>query len=593
MPLANVPQKPGFLDEATDREVGKLLLWKSGDHVRFFNGKPQKIGGWVKSSQTQFVGKARATLDWVTTRQENFTAVGTHKKLYVFQGGVFYDITPIRDSGNLTNPFTTSVGLATVKVADVGHGCNVGDYVHFSGAAAVGGITITGEYAVTSVTNVDEYYITHSSNAGSTAGPGGGTVAYEYEINIGNEYDTAGLGWGAGDWDEEEWGDARTSGGVILPSRIWSLAVWGEDLLANPYNGAIYVWQSSGGVATRATVISQAPSTNKGIYVAADERQIVALGAHDGVNSDPLLVRWCSMEDYTSWTVALSNTAGDKRLEYGNEIYCALLARGETVIHTDTHLYSMTLVGLPEIYGFRPQGANGGLVGPHAVIAHNGILYWMAAGGFYKYDGTINELPCPVFTYVYGNINKATGRHIYAAVNLDYGEIWWLYASAASAELDSYVLFNITDNSWAYGTLARTAMVADSKYSGGPYAFGGDGYMYAHETGVDADGSALAASLESGDFEVDDSGNEFMHIGKFVPDMLAISGTLNVTFTGKKYPHATEVQTSGPHAITSSVEFVNPRIRCRQIALSFASSNVGDNWRLGLLRIDAIPDGGR
>ena len=593
MSLANIPFKSGFFEEATDRDVGKMLLWKHGDHVRFFNGKPQKIGGWVKRAQTQIKGKPRAALDWATSRQELFTAVGTHKKLYVEQGGTFYDITPIAASGNLTNPFSTTNTFATVSVAHTAHGRKAGDFVHFSGASAVGGITIYGEYEVTSVTSTDIYVITHTSVATSTAGPGGGTVAYEYEISIGNEYAVSGLGWGAGTWDTGTWGTPRASSGLILQSRIWSLAVWGEDLLASPYDGALYVWNSSVGVATRATLISQAPATNKGIYVAVDERQIVSLGAYDGVSNDPLLIRWCSQEDYTSWTPTLGNTAGDKRLEYGNEIYCALFVRGETLIFTDTHIYSMTLVGLPEIYGFRPLGASGGLSGPHAVTTHNGVCYWMAAGGFYKYDGTIAEIPCPIFTYIFEDINKNRARHFYAALNLDYAEIWWLYASSGADELDRYVIYNTVDGSWAYGTLARTVMVGDSKYSNGPYAFGGDGYLYAHENGVDADGAALAASITSGDLEIDDGGEYIMHVSKFVPDMVEIAGTVDLVLTGKKYPHDAEVQSSGPHAITGTTRFLNPRVRCRQISLQFSSGNVGDNWRLGLIRIDAIPDGTR
>ncbi|TAK94041.1 hypothetical protein EPO05_06790, partial [Patescibacteria group bacterium] len=570
MPLSNIPFKPGFYTEATDREVGKGLLWKTGDHVRFFEGKPTKLGGWVKLSQSMFQGKARAAIDWVSTRQEYFMAFGTHKKLYVVQGGTLYDITPIRISGTeANNPFTTTNGSAIVSVAHNGHGCIVGDYVHYSGATVVGGLTISGEYTVTGVTNANAYTITAASNANANATGGGNAVAYSYEINVGNEYAVQGLGWGAGTWGASTWGTPRATSGLVLQSRVWSLAIWGEDLLANVYDGAIYVWRSSLGTANRATRITQAPATNKGIYVAADERQIVALGAHDGVSNDPLLIRWCSMEDYTLWTPLLSNTAGDKRLEYGNEIYCALFLRGETLIFTDTHLYAMTLVGLPDIYAFRPLGANSSLFGPHAVAAYNGISYWVAKGGFYRYDGTITELQCPVFTQVFGDFNHGAGRHIYAAVNSAFSEIWWLYASSESNELDRYVIYNTIDNSWVFGTIARTVMVGDSKYTNSVYAASPDGYLYSHEFGSDADGAVLDAYLESGDIEIDDGGEYLMHIGQFIPDMLSLNGEISLTITGKKYPQDSEVQTSGPHAITNATPYANPRVRCRQLSFKF------------------------
>lgn len=592
MSLTDIPYKVGIFNEDTDRGVGKLLYWKDCDHVRFFNGHPQKIGGWLKASQTQFLGKSRSVIDWVTTTQEFIIAVGTHKKLYVFVGGELYDITPIRATGTLTDPYDTVDTSAVVTVSDTGHGLSEGDFVHYDTGSAVGGITILGEYEVTSVITTDEYTITHSAPATSTAN-GGGSVDFRYEIPIGAEYANAGLGYGSGGWNLGTWGAERTYSSLYSNSRIWSFAIWGEDLIASPYGCPMYVWDASAGVTTRAVLISQAPSVNLGVFVAQEERQIFSLGSHDGVSVDPQLLRWCSQEDYTDWTPTLANTAGDKRLELGTEIITAVVTRTDTIIFTNTGMYSMQFVGMPDIYGFQPIGLNGGIAGARAAGAFNGVAYWMAAGGFYKYDGTISELPCAVFDYVFKNLNRNTLSTIQCAVITDYSEVMWLYASKYSEELDRYIIYNTADSSWYYGSMERTSFAGALQNSIRVYGCGADGYIYEHEVGNNADAAPMTSYIHSGDIEIDAGGEQLMRISKFIADMLRISGSIEITFSGKKYPQESDVLESGPFSIDSSTKYINPRIRCRQVSFQVDSDALHSDWRLGLVRIDVNPDGKR
>lgn len=592
MALTDVPYKAGIFTEDTDRGVGKLLYWKDCDHVRFFNGRPQKLGGWVKASQTQFVGKARAVIDWVTPRQEFLIAIGTHKKLYIFSGGELFDITPIRESGTLTGPFGTTDGSAIVTITDASHGCSVGDFVHFDTGDAVGGITISGEYEVASVVSSGSYTIVHSSAATSTT-TGGGSVNYRYEIQVGLDYSVYGLGWGALQWSVSDWGDPREFSEIFLRARIWSFGIWGEDLIASPSGKPMYVWDSSAGVTTRATLISQAPSVNLGVFVSQETRQILSLGSHDGVAHDSQLIRWCSREDYTDWTPSLANTAGDKRLELGTEVYTALATRTESLIFTNTALYAMQFVGMPDVFGFQPLGLNGGLAGPRAANIFNGVAYWMAAGGFYRYDGTLVELPCAVYDYVFKNINRRAMRAVQCAIITDYSEVMWLYASEDSAELNRYVIYNVADSAWYYGSFDRTAFAGALQSSVRVYGCGADGYLYVHEVGVNADTEAMESHLYSGDIEIDGSGEQLMRIGKFIADMLRLTGTIHVTLSGKKYPQDTEVQESGPHEITDATKFINPRLRCRQMSFQLDNNELHSDWRIGTVRLDAKPDGKR
>lgn len=594
MSLQDIQIQPGVYTDDTARGVGKKGYWKLCDKVRFFDGLPTKLGGWTRGvDDPSFLGAARGTVDWRSTRSEIFLSFGTELKLYVWSGGLFYDITPLQASGTLTNPFSTTNTLATVDVADVAHDLLAGDYVHFANATAVGGITIAGTYTVTSVTNSNQYVITHTAVATSTAGPGGGTVDFEYEIHVGTSDSIAGLGWGAGEWGDGTWGTPRSATDFLAMARIWSIDTWGEDIICSPRQGGVYVWDSSAGTSFRAAVIAAAPLTTKSIFVSPEDRHLVALGAHDGANADPLLIRWCDQENYTDWTPTVTNTAGSKRLDVGNEILCGVKVRGEHLIFTDSALFSMVFVGPPDTFAFRSLGDNGGLLGPMAASVFEGVAYWMGSQDFFIYDGVMKPLDCPITTTVFDDLNRTQRAKIFCGINRGYREVWWLYPSADSDECDSYVIYNMKDKLWAYGTLARTMLVGDSDVLNYAYGFGTDGHIYTHELGADDYLTAMTAYIESGDFEISAGGNEFAHISKLIPDFKTLEGTVDITIKGRKYPQDSEQQTSGPHAVTATTKFINPRVRCRQIAVRLESDAIGDDWRAGALRVDLIPHGGR
>jgi hypothetical protein len=591
MPLQDIPIKPGIYTISTPR--GAEGRWKSGNHVRFWKGIVQKLGGWVVfASDTLFRGKARGVADWQSLALQKLIALGTHLKLYTWTGGQFIDITPLRTSGTLgTNPVTTTIHSALVSIAHTAHALAVGDYVHFSGATAVGGITVSGEYAVTSVTNADVYVITHSVAASSSATGGGMAVTYDYEIHVGNEDSIVGLGYGAGLYGVGTYGTPRTSSTLLAMARTWSLDNWGEDLIANPRGGAIYVWDTSVGLSgNRATLISGAPASAKAIFVSPENRHLVVLGAHDGSNDDPMLIRWSSTEDYTDFTPTALNTAGDKRLDRGNEIYCRVKLDTETLIFTDAAIYTMVFEGPPYVFSFDHKGSNGGIASPNAATEWNGIVYWMADKNFYLYDGQIRTLDCEVLNHVFDSINWLQRAKIWAGVNRKYGEVWWLYCSASSIECDVYVVYNTVERHWSVGTLARTLFVGDSDTFDQPFAAGTNGKLYSHENGVDDDTTPLDWSLESGDLDIGD-GEYLMRIKKYVPDFLRIAGAVSLVLKGKKYPQSTRTLLSAAQTIRSDTEYVNPKLKARQIAIALSASGAANDFAMGRQRMQLVPHG--
>lgn len=218
MPLQQLQFRPGVNRESTTlaNEGG----WFECDKIRFRSGYPEKIGGWTLLSSSSYIGTARSLWNWVTLKQFNLMGVGTELKFYIEYGGTYYDITPIRETATLTNPFTTNVNTGTANIVivdDTNHGAITGDFVTFSGATTVGGLDLNGEFVITYIDS-NSYSITAPSNAVSAA-TGGGTVTAEYQLNNGTNVGTSQVGWGAGLWGGVTTGPTQTQlNGAITDS---------------------------------------------------------------------------------------------------------------------------------------------------------------------------------------------------------------------------------------------------------------------------------------------------------------------------------------------------------------------------------------
>lgn len=238
MPLQKIVFKPGVNRENTryTTEGG----WYEADKVRFRQGTPEKIGGWVRISSATFLGICRSIKNWTTLGFQNLLGIGTHLKFYISNGGQYYDITPTIPVHTLIGPFATVSGSTTVTVTDATGGYSDGDFVTFTGATAVGGLTISGEFKL-SFSSGTTYTITAASAASSSA-TGGGTVYAVYQVSVGPETVGAIVGWGAGAWGAGTWGIGATSSEAL---RIWNQANFGEDLIYGPRGSPLYYWDAT------------------------------------------------------------------------------------------------------------------------------------------------------------------------------------------------------------------------------------------------------------------------------------------------------------------------------------------------------------
>lgn len=133
--------------------------WIAAQGIRFFNGLPQKIGGFVSvvfDYSNAIVGSARSVFSTIINGIV-YTTIGTHKRLYSLIGSTLTNITPLKTTSTVinaglatlygtlaNNPITTVSGSKTVTIADSSAArLRAGDLVTLAGATTINAVTDT------------------------------------------------------------------------------------------------------------------------------------------------------------------------------------------------------------------------------------------------------------------------------------------------------------------------------------------------------------------------------------------------------------------------------------------------------------------
>ena len=362
-----------------------------------------------------------------------------------------------------------------------------------------------------------------------------------------------------------------------------------------PYQ-PIYGWDPLSGSPT-ATVIPQAPPINDGALVAMPQRQIIAWGSSFTGIQDPLLIRWCDVNNYNSWIGTAINQAGSYRIPKGSRIVGAIQGPQQTLVWTDVDLWSMQYIGPPYVYSFNEIGAGCGLISRKAAASINGVVYWMGPSQFFSLTGAgVEPVACPVWDVIFQDLDTSNLDKIRVAVNSRFGEIAWYYPTMSNGgEVNAYVKYNVFLKVWDFGTLGRSAWV-DQSVLGPPIGADPNNlYVYQHETSTDADGQAMTPSFQSGYFALSE-GNVKTFIDQVWPDMKwgyyggTQNATVNITFYVADYAGQTP-QVYGPYPLTQTTTFISPRFRGRLVSIGLSSDDVGSFWRIGNIRYRFQQDG--
>jgi hypothetical protein len=590
--------------------------WYECDKIRFRQGTPEKIGGWQRISSATYLGVCRSLNNWVTLDSQNLLGVGTNLKFYIQNGGAYYDITPIRATESLTDPFDTTIGSPLVEVTDAAGGFVDGDFVTFSGASAVGGVTPNGEYQLAVIN--DTTYSINVGVAATSSATGGGSVTAVYQINTGPAFNVPLVGWGADAWGYGEWGVGEPYDEAI---RVWKQVNFGEDLVFGHRGGPIYYWDATTGVTTRGVLLSSLPGasavplTQNYLLTSDINRFVFVFGCNEylSIVTDPMVIRWSDQENAVEWAPSALNQAGSLRLSQGSEIVTAIQSRQELLVWTNSSVYALQYVGAPVVWAAQLVGENVSIASQNAVAYANGTAYWMGNDKFYKYDGRAQPLRCDLRKFIFDDFNDQQYAQVISGTNESYHEVWWFYCSANSAQNDRYVVYNYMEDIWYYGTMGRTAWL-DSGLRNYPLAATYNYNLVDHEQGVDDNETGTAvpiyAYIASSEFDLND-GHQFAFIWRILPD-ITFSGSIveNPTATmtllplknsGSGYTSPTSAGGVDSGTITRTAVLpiekftgqIYTRVRGRQLAMKIESTGLGVAWQLGAPRLDMRPDGRR
>jgi hypothetical protein len=428
--------------------------------------------------------------------------------------------------------------------------------------------------------------------------------------------------------DYVAWGEAA-SGDLVIDPGLWSIDNFGDKVIALIHNAQAFEWNSNAAnaAATRATIISGAPTASRTMLVSTPDRHLVFFGTEttigDPTTQDDMFIRFSDQEDINTYTPTAVNTAGTQRLADGSRIVGAVRGRDAIYVWTDTSLFTMRFIGPPFTFGFAQVGTNCGLIGQNAALEVDGAAYWLSDNGFFKYSGNLEAMICLVEDYVFDDINTTASQLINVGLNNLFGEITWFYPTNSSEVVNRSVTYNYMESTpqrpiWTTGSLARTTWVDSAVFGlphGTSYNATGTSYdvvgntegattYYQHETGTDQVKSAatttIAANIESGDFDIspqqglEGDGDYIMKIRRFIPDFLSQTGNTQVTLNLKDYPNSTQASSPlGPFTIDSTTTKVDTRARARLVSLKIANTGTAQDWKLGSFRLDIQPDGRR
>lgn len=597
--------KPLIIERGIDRNITSYQArgkWVDCDKVRFSQGNVEKLGGWSKLADNNhpYRGIARRAITWNALNGDLFYGLGTDKGVFIYSGGDFYDVTPLRATATETSAINTYASITNrIKVSDAGHAAVSGDYVALTSVSDAG-IDVWGPMMVVSAA-ANSYVLelnTQSSISNTVARTKkGGSVTLGYLLQTGKSSNEPQTGYGAGTYGSGPYGSG-TTGTLTNNMRLWSFDTWGEDLMAVYRGGPVYRWDKSDGLAVRMSVAdTNIPTMNNLILITEEARHMMLFGTSAfGGDFDPLNVRWSQSENYAVWSPAVTNAAGGFRLNSGSYIVGAVKSKKEIVAFTNEGAHAIVYKGAPFFFTQERLGIACGLIGPNAAVDVNGVVYWMGKSSYFRYDGAVQTLPCTLHKAVFEpdspySVNYDQKEKVYAGINSEFNEIWYFYPTVSSSENNRYIVNNYVDNTWFDGWIDRTTWVDSAAFSR-PLATSTSAVAFAHEITHDANGAELPAFIESGYFDIED-GQPLTFLDRIIPDNTDLTANYMTAYIKlKKHPGETPV-VKGPYVIGPDTKKISLRGRARQIALKVVVSGVGSNFRMGDWRASIMPDGER
>ena len=235
---------PGFNKQVT--ATGGEGQWVSGDYVRFRYGSPEKVGGWAQLGDSTLTGRNTALHHFVNASGIKYAALGTNRMLYVYSGGAFYDITPLKSTTTLTSAFTTTQNSTTVTITfSSDHNISKYDIILCDNFSSATNSNYDSDdfddktFMVASVPSSTTITITMgSAESGSGASTSGG-VRVKHYYSIGPAVEESAAGWGLGLWGGTVAGEITSTLDGALTSSSSSIVL--DDSNGFPASGTVLI----------------------------------------------------------------------------------------------------------------------------------------------------------------------------------------------------------------------------------------------------------------------------------------------------------------------------------------------------------------
>lgn len=475
-----------------------------------------------------------------------------------------------------------------IQVTSAAHGNDDGDRVKISGAANTGGILaaqINLEFIIRNVgvNTFDVYTLGTSSSSVSSAG--GASTVYHEEIPEGRRDASFGQGYGMGLYGVGLYGVSKTSTSGIRFQRTWFCDRYGDEIIMTPGNGTgVYSW--AGSTSTAPALVANAPTDVN--YAFISDNILVTFGA-GGVENK---IFTSDQNDITEWTASSTNQVFEDNIEGAGRLLSHVAVAGTNLIFTQTRVYTFRYLGYQgsgsPIWDIKLKDASSGIIAPMARVSVNDIAFWMSDNNFHMYrGGNVEIIPAnsqkqaTIHDYVFDNYNFTQKSKFFAWYNEKFNEVWFHYASAGSNDPDRVARVNLQDFTWTPDTMDRLGAEYPDILLDNPrlttYS-GLDSLLYKHESGTDADTSALAWTLST---NLKNNGRDTITGVGIVPDSRQ-TGNVTVNVECFQYPQSNATTYDNSYTITPTTGIMPITVNGRYRKYTFSGEQVGQSWQMGM-----------
>jgi len=191
---------------------------------------------------------------------------------------------------------------------------------------------------------------------------------------------------------------------------------------------------------------------------------LLAFNYSKGITNFDTTFSWCSADDLDDWVASTTNTAGELLIREANTpIKCVAQLGNSLAVYTETQLFLVSYIGLPNIFGYRVALENGlGAVSPNSVVAVGRKNYGLCRDGFFVTDGASVKLigrESGMNQYIRDNAPIASLAKVYAFDNSKDNEVTWSIP-VGSSKITQEIYYNYKTGQWGMRDSNVTAYLA-------------------------------------------------------------------------------------------------------------------------------------